>query len=256
MLTVSVPHGCDGSPTTEVTIQIPEQINAVTPTRNPLWEVDKQVEQLDPPVTDAHGNKITERVATVTYTAKTPLPDGYRDAFELSLQLPGPGGRDAGLPDDPDVRAGRVRLDRGPRGRSGASEELDLPAPSVTLTAAAEDSHADEETTVVQEAEPVDEDGNGLAAWALGRRHRRDPAGRRGSRPGTTASVSDAQRRLRRTWASALVAAVAAALVLVWSPAAFAHATLIDTDPDQGAVLDGGSGPHPVHLRRAGARGA
>ena len=119
VLTVSVPHGCDGSSTTEVAIQIPEQINAVTPTRNPLWEVDKQVEQLDPPVTDAHGNEITERVATVTYTATTPLPEGYRDAFELSLQLPDQEGETPGLPHGPDVRAGRVRLDRGPRGRPG-----------------------------------------------------------------------------------------------------------------------------------------
>src|SRR5918997_1244424 len=70
VLTVSVPHGCDGSATTEVTVQIPEGINAVTPTRNALWEVEKQTEQLDPPVTDAHGNEISERVATVTYTAR------------------------------------------------------------------------------------------------------------------------------------------------------------------------------------------
>ena len=116
VLTLSVPHGCDGSATTEIAIQIPEEINAVTPTRNALWEVDKQVEQLDPPVTDAHGNEITERVATVTYTAKSPLPDGYRDAFELSVQLPESEGTTLRLPDDPDVRGGRVGLDRGTRG--------------------------------------------------------------------------------------------------------------------------------------------
>ena len=32
--------------------------------------------QLDEPVEDAHGNSVTERVGEVTYTAKTPLPDG------------------------------------------------------------------------------------------------------------------------------------------------------------------------------------
>src|SRR5699024_6135958 len=32
VLTLSVPHGCDTAPTTEVSIQIPEGINAVTPT--------------------------------------------------------------------------------------------------------------------------------------------------------------------------------------------------------------------------------
>ena len=34
VLEVSVGHGCDGSPTTEITIQMPPEINAVTPTRN------------------------------------------------------------------------------------------------------------------------------------------------------------------------------------------------------------------------------
>ena len=46
VLTLSVPHGCDGSATTEIAIQIPEEVNAVTPTRNALWEVDKQVEDV------------------------------------------------------------------------------------------------------------------------------------------------------------------------------------------------------------------
>ena len=35
VVTMSVPHGCEGSPTTKVAIQIPEDILAVTPTRNP-----------------------------------------------------------------------------------------------------------------------------------------------------------------------------------------------------------------------------
>ena len=50
--------------------------------------------------------------------------------------------------------------------------------------------------------------------------------------------MNDARSRLRRIWASALVAAVAAVLALVWAPPASAHATLIDTDPDEGAVLE------------------
>ena len=40
ILTFSVPHGCDGA-RTEVAIQIPEGINAVTPTRNSLYTVEK-----------------------------------------------------------------------------------------------------------------------------------------------------------------------------------------------------------------------
>ena len=135
VLTVSVPHGCEGSATTEVTIQIPEEINAVTPTRNALWEVEKEVEQLDPPVTDAHGNEITERVATVTYTADTPLPDGYRDAFELSLQLPDDEGTTLVFPTIQTCEEGESAWIEVPA--DGQSEDdLELPAPSVTITAA------------------------------------------------------------------------------------------------------------------------
>lgn len=88
VITLSVPHGCDGSATTAVSIQIPDGINSVTPTRNSFYTVDNKMEQLDTPITDSHGNEVTERVAEVVYSANTPLPDGQRDTFELSLQLP------------------------------------------------------------------------------------------------------------------------------------------------------------------------
>lgn len=88
LLTFSVPHGCDGEPTTEVAIQIPEPLNAVTPSVNPNWELEKVFTELPEPVTDSHGNEVTERVSEVVYTANTPLPEGVRDAFELSLRLP------------------------------------------------------------------------------------------------------------------------------------------------------------------------
>lgn len=89
VITFSVPHGCEGSPTTQVVIEIPESTPSVTPTVNPNWTVEKTIEQLAEPLTDAHGNEITERVTEVTYIAiGAGLADGYRDAFELSLKLP------------------------------------------------------------------------------------------------------------------------------------------------------------------------
>lgn len=41
ILTFGVPHGCDGTATTKIAIQIPEGINAVTPTRNSLYTVER-----------------------------------------------------------------------------------------------------------------------------------------------------------------------------------------------------------------------
>lgn len=88
VLSFSVPHGCDGSPTTELGILLPDGINSVTPTRNPFYTVETVTETLEPPVVDGHGNEVTQRVAEVVWTALEPLPDGQRDVLELAVQLP------------------------------------------------------------------------------------------------------------------------------------------------------------------------
>lgn len=135
VVAVSVPHGCDGSPTTRVSISVPEGIYAVTPTRHPLWKVSKQSVTLDPPVADAHGNEITERVASITYRALTPLPEGYRDVFELALTLPDAEGDNLVFPTVQTCQEGEaawieVAEDGGP------VDDLALPAPGFTITAA------------------------------------------------------------------------------------------------------------------------
>ena len=153
ILTFSVPHGCEASPTTKVSIQIPEQINAVTPTRAADWTVEKTIEPLAEPLTDSHGNEVTERVGEVVYSAKTPLPDGYRDAFELSLQLPDTPGETLVFPVVQTCEEGETAWVQVPE--AGQSEdELEAPAPAVTVTeAAAADGHGDAATDA-----PVDED--------------------------------------------------------------------------------------------------
>ncbi|MCD4535888.1 YcnI family protein [Nocardioides sp. cx-169] len=171
VLTVSNGHGCEGSPTTGVTIQMPEQINAVTPTRNPLYDVTKTMEKLPEPVTDAHGNEITERVATVVYTAKTPLPDGYRDTFELSVQLPDTPGVTLAFPVIQTCEEGESAWVEVPA-EGQDPDELERPAPTVTLTEAddADGSEAAAEETSVEEAgaedDDVDRDVVGYAAFA------------------------------------------------------------------------------------------
>lgn len=88
MLTFSTSHGCEGSPTTGIAIEIPEPIVSVTPTVNPNWTVETIREQLDEPVSGPHGSTITERPVQVVYTAKEPLVDGLRDAFIISVSIP------------------------------------------------------------------------------------------------------------------------------------------------------------------------
>lgn len=135
VLEASVPHGCAGSSTVAVTIQIPEQVSSVTPTRTALWEVDKTMETLDPAVTDGHGRQITERVASVTFRTDTPLPEGYRDVLELSLLLPDLEGETLAFPTIQTCEQGEAAWIEVPADGQ-AEDELELPAPAFVLTAA------------------------------------------------------------------------------------------------------------------------
>jgi len=141
VLTFSVGHGCDGSPTTRIAIQLPEQLNAATPTRTAHWSVDKVMQQLDEPVADAHGNEITERVGEIVYQADPPLPDGYRDTFEVQLQLPEDAGETLVFPVVQTCEEGETAWVEVPA--EGQSEDdLEAPAPTLTITeATGEDAH-------------------------------------------------------------------------------------------------------------------
>ncbi len=181
ILTMSVPHGCDGSPTTKVEIQIPESVLSVTPTRNPLYDVKATIVQLDEPVTDAHGNEITERTASVVYTANTPLPEGQRDTFELSFQVPDAEGEMLAFPTVQTCEQGETAWVEVPADGADA-EELEHPAPAFEiLPAATDDGHdagsdtgADSSQTAATSesggstAEADDSDALGWAGLAAG----------------------------------------------------------------------------------------
>ena len=134
LVTLSVPHGCDGSPTTEVRIQMPESIVAVTPTINPGWDVEKVMLTLDEPMTDSHGAEITERVSEVVYTAKTPLPDGFRDTFTLSLRIPDDASGTLYFPTVQICEEGESGWIEIPA-EGQDPEELELPSPAVAVVA-------------------------------------------------------------------------------------------------------------------------
>lgn len=182
VLTFSVAHGCEGSPTTAMTISIPEGINAVSPTRNDFYDVTKQTEQLDPPVVDAAGNELTERVSTVTYTARTPLPEGFRDTFEVQLQLPEEAvGESLLFPTIQTCEKGETAWTEVPA-EGQTEDDLESPAPGFTIVEAgeAEGGHgaapaAAPETSSAAQTEASSGDGNsnglavaGLAAGVVG----------------------------------------------------------------------------------------
>ncbi len=172
--TFSVPHGCEDSPTTSIEIQVPESVLSVTPTRNPYYEVEATIEQLDDPVTDAHGNEVTERTSSIVYTAETPLPDGQRDTFELSFQVPDAEGELLSFPTIQTCEEGETAWTQVPADGQDA-DELETPAPSFTILPASGDGHgseaADDGEEVAEEvaeeaAEPASDDDSSALGWA------------------------------------------------------------------------------------------
>ena len=136
VLTFSVGHGCDGSPTTTVAISIPDTIESVTPTVNPGWTISRVTEPLDEPIAEEDGDEITERTSQIVYTATTPLAADQRDTFQLSLAL---AGKEGDVLEFPTLQTCEV----------GETNWVGEEVPAVTLTAAVEgeDHHAQPEAS-------------------------------------------------------------------------------------------------------------
>jgi uncharacterized protein YcnI len=137
-LTVTVPHGCDGSSTTRVAIQIPESIPQITPSISANWDVTKVMSPLSAPVDVGHGKQVTERVSEVVYTAKGPLPEGYRDSFTLGVKFPEKAGDTLTFPVIQTCEVGETAWIEVPAEGQNA-DELERPASQITLTAAESD---------------------------------------------------------------------------------------------------------------------
>lgn len=167
VLSFSVGHGCEGSPTTAIAVRMPEEILAVTPTVHPGWEVEKVMQQLDEPAEGAHGTTYTERVDRVVYTARTPLPDGYLDTFELQLQLTAEEGTTLAFPVVQSCVEGETAWTQTV---AEGEEEPESPAPFLVVTAAEGGDHhgAAEGSSTVEgssaAAGPV-ADTDGAPAW-------------------------------------------------------------------------------------------
>lgn len=86
-----VGHGCDGSPTTAVTIFLPDGFNGFKPMPKPGWLLEVRNEALAQPY-ESHGKPVTERVASVTWRGGRLLDSEY-DEFVLRGSLPASAGK-------------------------------------------------------------------------------------------------------------------------------------------------------------------
>lgn len=83
-----VPHGCSGSATKKVIVQIPEGVIGVKPMPKPGWTLTIERGPYQKSYKFYHGNKLSEGVRTVAWTGG-PLADEHYDEFVLSSFVAG-----------------------------------------------------------------------------------------------------------------------------------------------------------------------
>jgi uncharacterized protein YcnI len=133
VLTVAFGHGCEDSPTTQLRIQMPEDIPEVAPSLEPDWTVEKVTETLDEPIDMGEGETLTERVSEVVYTANTPVPNGYYASMDMSVKLPNTPDETIYFPVIQTCESGETAWIEIP---VEGEEEPEHPAPGIALTEA------------------------------------------------------------------------------------------------------------------------
>lgn len=85
-----VGHGCNGSSTTAISVQIPPGFQGAKPYPKAGWTLSTQLGKLAKPYTE-HGKQVSEDVTMVTWTAASKdaaLKEAYFDEFMLRGKLP------------------------------------------------------------------------------------------------------------------------------------------------------------------------
>ena len=85
-----VGHGCQGSATTGLTVQIPTGFQGAKPYPKAGWTLTTKLGKLAQPY-DSHGKQVSDDVTVVSWTAVSPeaaLQDAHFDEFMLRGKLP------------------------------------------------------------------------------------------------------------------------------------------------------------------------
>ena len=85
---LTVPHGCDGSPTVKIAVQIPEGVISVKPMVKAGWSIEIKRGDYAKPYNYLHGAKMTQGPKEVVWSGGN-LPDAYFDEFALQTFIAG-----------------------------------------------------------------------------------------------------------------------------------------------------------------------
>jgi len=80
-----VSHGCGGSPTRSIRVEIPDGVNMARPQPKPGWTITIEHAPLPAPI-PSEGGAITERVSAITWSGE--LPADQFDQFGLLVRVP------------------------------------------------------------------------------------------------------------------------------------------------------------------------
>lgn len=83
---IGIPHGCGGSPTTGVRINIPDDIFMVRPELKPGWEMTMNMRKMNPPIT-SEGVTYSESVDEIIWRGGV-VGDLEFDRFNLLALMP------------------------------------------------------------------------------------------------------------------------------------------------------------------------
>lgn len=157
-------HGCEGSPTNTVRMQIPEGVVAVTPEAMPGWDIETVLGPVEP--YEAHGATIAEDVTEITWAGGS-LPDDQFAVLTIRATFPDAPGETLYFPVVQECDEGEHAWIEIPEdGQDG--HDLESPAPTLQLVEASSGSgHGDAETATSGVAAATDrsDDGVSTIAW-------------------------------------------------------------------------------------------
>lgn len=128
----NVPHGCEGSPTLKVRVQIPDGVTGVKPQPKAGWQLEIVKAKLDKPINAGHGRMVTETVREVVWGGGR-LLDENLEVFLVQMKLPDQPGKTLWFPVVQECEKGFNRWIEIPAAGASA-HDLKSPAPGVKLT--------------------------------------------------------------------------------------------------------------------------
>lgn len=155
---IRVPSEQPDAATTKVTIRLPEGLFFVSFQPKPGWNRSVTMQKLTPPAT-VFGEKVTDRVATVTWEGGQIAP-GEFDEFGMSAKVPNAPGQTLAFPAVQTYSSGEVVRWIGP-------PDSDEPAPRVTLGPADADGGSTQSAAAPAAAAEESDGGERRATLAL-----------------------------------------------------------------------------------------